>query len=65
LLKWLPEVYATDTQILAMKGKMPESEIESLREGILSSQWTVQTVEPLYVHGLDAERCVVKLVPIN
>jgi len=60
LLKWLPKVYSEDTQILAMKGKMPESEIESLRESILSSQWTVQAIEPLDVSGLEAERCVVK-----
>ena len=65
LLKWLPTVYDSNTQILAMKGKMPESEIESLREGVLSSQWTVQTIEPLHVPGLEAERCIVKLVPIN
>ena len=65
LLKWLPNVYDADTQILAMKGKMPESEIESLREGVLSSQWTVQGIEPLHVPGLDAERCVVKLVYRN
>ena len=65
LLKWLPNVYDSNTKILAMKGKMPESEIESLREGVLSSQWTVQAIEPLHVPGLEAERCVVKLVPIN
>ena len=65
LLKWLPDVYDSNTQILAMKGKMPESEIDSLREGVLSSQWTVQVIEPLHVPGLEAERCVVKLVPIN
>ena len=65
LLKWLPNVYDANTQILAMKGKMPESEIESLRESVLSSQWTVQGIEPLHVPGLDAERCVVKLVYQN
>ncbi len=65
LLKWLPNVYDSNTKILAMKGKMPESEIESLREGVLSSQWTVLAIEPLHVPGLEAERCVVKLVPIN
>ena len=65
LLKWLPNVYDANTQILAMKGKMPESEIESLREGVLSSQWSVQGIEPLLVPGLDAERCVVKLVYQN
>ena len=65
LLKWLPDVYDSNTQILAMKGKMPESEIESLRESVLSSQWAVQSIEPLHVPGLEAERCVVKLVYQN
>ncbi|NNC96853.1 MAG: 16S rRNA (guanine(527)-N(7))-methyltransferase RsmG, partial [Gammaproteobacteria bacterium] len=35
LLNWLPEVYDAHTQILAMKGKMPEKELESLRSGLL------------------------------
>lgn len=66
LLKWLPAVYDANTQILAMKGKMPVSELESLRSGLLASQWTIASIDPLYVPGLDAERCVVKLsISIN
>lgn len=62
LLKWLPDVYDANTQILAMKGKMPEIELESLRSGILSSQWALASIELLEVPGLEAERCVIKLI---
>lgn len=61
LLKWLPEVYNANTQILAMKGKVPESELESLRSGLLASQWRLESIDPLLVPELDAERCVIKL----
>jgi 16S rRNA (guanine527-N7)-methyltransferase len=61
LLKWLPQVYDSDTLVLAMKGKMPEKELESLRDSILSSQWTISGIEALKIPGLDADRCVIKL----
>jgi len=61
LLKWLPDVYDLNTLILAMKGKMPEKELESLRGCILSSQWSITDIEELKIPGLDANRCVIKL----
>jgi len=61
LLNWLPEVYDTHTQILAMKGKLPEQELDTLRSGLLASVWEIKSIEPLQVPGLDAERWLVRL----
>lgn len=45
---------------LAMKGKTPEAEIDALPAEI-----RVFHVEPLVVPGLDAERCLVWMHPVN
>jgi len=47
---------AADGCLLAMKGKLPDSEIADL-----PADWGVNRVEQLRVPGLDAERCVVGL----
>lgn len=43
-------------RLLAMKGKVPEAEIEALPAG-----WKVIAVHPVAVPGLDAERCLVEI----
>jgi len=43
-------------RLLAMKGKVPEAEIEALPAG-----WKVVAVHPVAVPGLDAERCLVEI----
>jgi len=43
-------------RLLAMKGKVPETEIQALPAG-----WKALAVHPVAVPGLDAERCVVEL----
>jgi 16S rRNA (guanine527-N7)-methyltransferase len=43
---------------MAMKGKRPDDEIAALPPGV-----QVQAVEPLQVPGLEAERCLLWLVP--
>ena len=46
-------------RLLAMKGKVPEDEIEALPAG-----WKLLAVHPVAVPGLDAERCVVELARV-
>jgi len=43
-------------RLLAMKGKVPETEIQALPAG-----WKVVAVHPVAIPGLDAERCFVEL----
>lgn len=43
-------------RLLAMKGKVPEAELEALPSG-----WKVIAVHPVAVPGLDAERCLVEI----
>ena len=42
--------------LLAMKGKHPQEEIESLEK---NTSWTVEKIEPVKVPQLDAQRCLV------
>lgn len=46
-------------RLLAMKGKVPEDEIQALPAG-----WKLLAVHPVAVPGLDAERCVVELARV-
>lgn len=46
-------------RLLAMKGKVPEDEIQALPAG-----WKLVAVHPVAVPGLDAERCVVELARV-
>ena len=45
-----------DGRLLAMKGKVPEAEIQALPAG-----WKAVAVHPVAIPGLDAERCFVEL----
>ena len=47
-------VIAPEGRLVAMKGKLPEQEIEALPE-----DWLVETVEPVAVPGLEGDRHVV------
>ncbi len=46
-------------RLLAMKGKIPEAEIQALPAG-----WKALAVHPVAVPGLDAERCLVELARV-
>jgi 16S rRNA (guanine527-N7)-methyltransferase len=46
-------------RLLAMKGKVPEAELQALPAG-----WKALSVHPVAVPGLDAERCVVELARV-
>jgi len=46
-------------RLLAMKGRVPEAEIEALPAG-----WTAVAVHPVAIPGLDAERCLVELARV-
>ncbi len=46
-------------RLLAMKGKVPEDEIQALPAG-----WKLIAVHPVAVPGLDAERCLVELARV-
>ncbi len=48
---------ASDGVILAMKGRAPQDEIDGLHEA--QSQWRMESIEPLHVPLLDAQRCLV------
>lgn len=50
-INWSQHLLAEDGRFLAMKGVMPEQEIERLPEG-----WEVENIEALKVPGLDVER---------
>ena len=47
-------------RLLAMKGKVPEDEIQALPAG-----WKLLAVHPVAVPGLHAERCVVELAKVR
>jgi 16S rRNA (guanine527-N7)-methyltransferase len=49
-----------DGRLLAMKGKVPQAEIEALPAG-----WKALAVHPVAVPGLGAERCVVELAKVR
>ena len=55
---WSRAALAEQGVWMAMKGKLPQAEIDALPEGV-----QVFHVEPLLVPGLDAERCMVWLRP--
>jgi len=46
-------------RLFAMKGKVPEAEIQALPAG-----WKVVAVHPVAIPGLDAERCFVELARV-
>jgi len=48
-----------DGRLLAMKGKVPEDELNALPAG-----WKLRAVHPIRVPGLDAERCLVELARV-
>ena len=47
---------AVNGQLVGMKGRDPQDEIQALHE---AGQWQVKTVQPLQVPDLDAQRCLV------
>lgn len=49
---------APNACLLAMKGRVPEDEIEALEN---QNEWTVKSVETLSVPELEAQRCVLRL----
>jgi 16S rRNA (guanine527-N7)-methyltransferase len=46
--------------LLAMKGKLPEAELQALPPG-----WQATNIEPVYVPGLAAERHIIVLEPLS
>jgi len=58
LLAQAGHLMAADGQLLAMKGKVPETELAAL-----PAAYEVLGKVPLQVPGLDAERCVISIVP--
>ncbi len=46
-------------RLLAMKGKVPDAELQALPAG-----WETLAVHPIRVPGLDAERCLVEIVRV-
>ena len=48
-----------DGRLLAMKGRVPEEELNAIPRG-----WKALAVHPVAVPGLDAERCVVELARV-
>ena len=57
-VRWSRQALAPDGVWMAMKGKLPQAEIDALPADV-----QVFHVEPLQVPGLDAERCMVWLRP--
>jgi 16S rRNA (guanine527-N7)-methyltransferase len=49
-----------DGCLLAMKGKLPEPELQALPPG-----WQATSIEPVYVPGLEAERHIIVLEPLS
>jgi 16S rRNA (guanine527-N7)-methyltransferase len=56
LLGAVERLCGPQTQVLAMKGKWPQAELEAVPSG-----WRVVRSRKLAVPGLDAERCVISL----
>jgi len=50
-IKWAGHLLAPGGQMIALKGQLPEHEIERLPPG-----WEVKKIQPLRVPGLDAQR---------
>jgi len=66
LLTWLPEdCVDTNTEVLAMKGRLPEEELSQLKDSLLSSKWKLLKIIDLDVPGLNADRCVLRLSKNN
>ena len=51
LLEWVAPLCGPHTQVLAMKGRLPEAEIAAV-----SAPWSIREVVPLQVPGLNEER---------
>lgn len=56
LVRQVAPLCGPDTRVLAMKGRWPEAEIDSLPHG-----WRVTASREIAVPGLDAARCVISL----
>jgi 16S rRNA (guanine527-N7)-methyltransferase len=54
LLEWVAPLCGPHTRVLAMKGKVPETEIAAV-----AAPWRIETVVPLQVPGLNEERHLV------
>ena len=50
-LEWVAPLCGPHTQVLAMKGRLPEAEIAAV-----SAPWSIREVVPLQVPGLNEER---------
>jgi len=62
LLQWLPlNCLDNSTQVLAMKGKIPEQELKQLELNLTETNWVLQDIVNLNVPGLNAERCVLRI----
>ena len=53
---WAGRHVARNGTLVAMKGRIPEDEIQNLHE---NTAWKVTAIEPLYVPELDAQRCLI------
>jgi 16S rRNA (guanine527-N7)-methyltransferase len=51
LLEWVAPLCGPDTRVLAMKGRLPETEIAAVRP-----PWVIEQTRPLAVPGLNEER---------
>jgi 16S rRNA (guanine527-N7)-methyltransferase len=51
LLEWVAPLCGPETRVLAMKGRLPQSEIEAV-----APPWAIEQVVPLKVPGLNEER---------
>lgn len=58
LLAAVARICGPQTEVLAMKGKWPQAELEALPAG-----WRVVRSQQLLVPGVDAERCLIVLQP--
>lgn len=58
-VQWASRHAGPDGVVLAMKGRVPQNEIDALHDA--QAQWRVERVEALHVPLLDAQRCLVWL----